>query len=316
MISAPVSELFDNRYFLLAQEMLAFAGRTVPLLHTSDAAAALVALDMEFPNIAAVLDVLDSRPEGLLYGQIMDLFLAVGQYLDIRCLWSDSRRWGWALVEQANSPELPADLMDLFTQADDEALPEDTGENGVPPDQLRQERQALAERYNKLGLALWQKNQPEEALRFLRKSLLLQREAGNVPGTAGVLLNMSNVCYATGQFSAGLEHALEAWRIAQAAGHIQLEAHILPHLASSYLSSGLISEADQAYRRAIRLFQILDDEPEAADVMFDYALYCDLCGRQDEALQLARESAAIMEKHGLSGSVMIRGWIEQAEAPR
>lgn len=304
MIPTPIGTLLGNRYLLLAEEMLQFTAQTMPAIHTNMAAQALSALDVEFPNIAAVLDTLSIHPDSPLYQLVMDLYLAVGEYLDIRYLWEDNRRWGWALVEQAISPELPDELLAFFSASD-----QSTTRNNIEPEELK----SLAEGYNKLGLALWHKGQPNESIHFLQKSLEFQRQVGSVLGMVGLLLNISNVYYATGAYADGLQHVQEALQIAQIAEHRPLEAHVLPHLANSYLSNGLITEAGQAYEHAIVLFEELGDEPEVAEVKFNYALYCDLCGKHQQALQLARESAMLMEKYGFPGANVIRGWIEQQE---
>lgn len=314
MFDPELAEVMLTRQIESAKSVYEFAEWVMPHLKTENSRLVLADLDREQGNVVAIFETLAVLPDEELHAVAIELFLRLGEYLDVRGLYEQKRQWGWMLVEQARPPELPDELAALYTASDDAML--HFLEKASLIEEEKSEVHTLAEKYNSLGVTLWQAGKAQEAVIFLQKALLLFEKIDLLLGRVGVLLNLSNVFYAVGQAEDGVPLVETAFQLTLHAGDKDLQAQVVYHLANSYTSIEDKEKAMAAYQKAIDLYDELHNGLDSADVKFSYAIYLAGVRESQKAVQLARESLAMMEQHNLPNAVLVRGWLQDRESPK
>jgi tetratricopeptide (TPR) repeat protein len=311
-LNPKIGAVLDERLLQLLDALLQQTRVSARKLETPDAALGLAELDEELTNLVAALDTFAAYSQPTLYDLAADLYLSIGNYLDVRAMLAEKQRWGWALVQVANATP-PQEVLERAAAV--------VGENGTPVILLAEALAQVdahtlrdyAEAYNTYGMTVWQTSNVELALAYLRQALRLFKYLKNDFGTMGVLMNMSHFYHGQGRFEKCIPVSRSALKFAIKTQDPKLEAHMCFHLASVLEMAQQIEEIEALYERAIALYSGTDADEDLAFVKFGYAQYCYQRGKRERALLLMRESAALMKKARMPDLPSTLAWIEQVE---
>lgn len=121
-------------------------------------------------------------------------------------------------------------------------------------------KQLLAEAYNKLGLTLWGKGELSEAARNFDKSLELGKHYNGMYAQAQTENNLGIIQWEEGNFIPAEAKLVRAMEIFRDIGDLRNEAYAGGNLASIYRIFGKFVMAEEMFRKADLIFEKFEDD--------------------------------------------------------
>ncbi len=317
IVERSVGDVLDTGRVTLVEALNEFAGEVAPQLASARSRPALAQLDLELPNVAAVLDVLLAldparSPDPVTYLIALNLILSLERYLSVRGLWWEKLRWGRALL--AYRAGVRAEVLSVVYNLVGSALSE-LGEDeqaidlymlAIETSGLPEDDPELARVYGNLGVAYWNLGRLDEALVYCYRVFELERDRGNRYEMAAAMANVAQLLFDRGDVDTSLAATLEAIQIAEEIGDAILLAHLTATTATHLMGTPLRDEAGPIFEEALKMLAKIGDEIGAALTRLNYAVFCHLSGQPDRAWQLARESLALFERYAMPDAAKAR----------
>ncbi len=149
-----------------------------------------------------------------------------------------------------------------------------------------------------LGMLAYREGRMQEALTFHLRSLAIARSINDKSAQVSGLQNIAAVYNHCGLLDRALDSLVEARNLLQNFHNVSFQAYVFNLMGNTYLNQGRPSLALDCYRSALEIFERLDNPFGIADTTAEIAALLKDAGDTEQALSLARQSAAIAQDCG------------------
>jgi tetratricopeptide (TPR) repeat protein len=322
-IDSAVGSIIERRHRTLLDGYNRFVRDHVPRLRADAPLESLAELDLEYRNIAGILDGFSSTGERT----CLSLFMELATYLTVRGYATEEIRWGSALLragmpEDVDSPEMDAfllnniGLLSNIAGAYDELGDAETAVHFYTYiTSMVSPQPSLSIVYSNLGVSYRRLGQYEQALEYTELAIRYEREANDRRGLALSLMNLSSIYYAQFLMKEAMAAIEESLALATELGNLLVLAQVTGQYAMVTVGNLRLDEAVPIYERALELYDSIPDPIGFARAAFNYALLQYALKREAQAIPMAQEALRVLEPYGFPEAERMRitldKWIEK-----
>ena len=166
-------------------------------------------------------------------------------------------------------------------------------QKAVEADERSKSPWEMAEATNNIGLVYQAQNNHEQAIACYRKTIEINRTVGDKSLDADAHNNLGSQMLALGRLEDALTHMRQSLELSEGMSYRVVESGAHRGLGMVYFRMNRLAEATAELQKAAQIQREISDKPALAGTLADLAHVALKSGKAEEALRLARESAAM-----------------------
>jgi tetratricopeptide (TPR) repeat protein len=151
---------------------------------------------------------------------------------------------------------------------------------------------------NNIGLIYKIKGDYDNALKYYREALHIDKQLEKLSGEAVILSNIGMIYHAKGDYDNALQHLRDALQIDEKLGDLQGKAVRLNNIGLIYNAQGDYEKAMQHYKEVLHIIEQFGELRRKATILNNIGLIYDAKGEYDNAMQQYQEALQIDEQLG------------------